>query len=138
MHWGQDMLRSEYNSIYGCYISDWKIFLTIQKHNLYPDVKKITNQRNKSKSSVKKKKITDLKTKNQNILGHLLQIDTIVLHLFGFKRYILTAIDKFGKIAFARIYRNHSTQSAADFLQRLNYLLNNEIINIQTDNESEF
>ena len=138
IHWGKEKLREEYNTLYKCDISDWKIFYTIQKHNLYPDVKKITSQRNKSKSSVKKKKITDLTTTNQNVLGHLLQIDTIVLHLFGLRRYILTAIDRFGKIAFARVYRNHSSQSAADFLQRLNYLLNNEIINIQTDNGSEF
>jgi len=48
---------------------------------------------------VPKKRITTLKRREQMALGHLVQVDTIALHLFGLKRYIITAIDIFGKIA---------------------------------------
>lgn len=60
------------------------------------------------------------------------------LHLEGVKRYVITAIDRYGKLAFARCYKNASSYSAADFLRRLNYLLDDQIVNIQTDNGSEF
>lgn len=138
IHYGKDKLRAEYNDIYKEDISGWKIHYTIQKHNLYPDPKKAAKIRVNRLKGLKKKRISDLKTRNENILGHLIQVDTIVLHLNGLKRYIITAIDKFGKLAFARCYRNPSSLSASDFLRRLNYLFDNEITNIQTDNGSEF
>jgi len=138
MFFGKLKLREEYRARYHMDISDWKIGYTIKKHNLFP------NRRNKDRiqkirlRSKNRKKITNLKKMNENILGFLFQIDTIVLHLEGVKRYIITAIDKFGKLAFAKCYKNASSYSAADFLRRLNYLLDNQIVNIQTDNGSEF
>jgi transposase InsO family protein len=138
MFYGKEKLRAEYNSVYDQDISAWKIWYTIKKHNLYPDVRKVEKHRAQIKRSQKRKKITELKKRNQNALGYLIQVDTIVIILFGLKRYILTAIDSCGKLAFARVYRNQSSYSAADFLRRLNFLLDNQIVNIQTDNGSEF
>ncbi len=138
MFYGKEKLRAEYNEVYGEDISSWKIWYTIKKHGLFPDPVKTGKIREKRKRSQKKKKITELKRKNQSILGYLIQIDTIVLHLFGLKRYILTAIDSFGKLAFARCYRTASSYSAADFLRRLTFLFDDQIVNIQTDNGSEF
>jgi transposase InsO family protein len=138
MFYGKDKLRDEYNEIYGEDISSWKIGYTIKKHDLYPDPKRTEKQRRKRELSQRKKRITELKKKNGQALGYLIQVDTIVLHLWGLKRYIFTAIDSLGKIAFARCYRNQSSYSAADFLQRLSFLLDGKISNIQTDNGSEF
>jgi len=138
MFYGKEKLRAEYNEIYGQDISDWKIWYTIKKHKLYPNPKKVEKHRLKIKRSINRKKITELEKKTKNQLGYLLQIDTIVVHTYGLKRYILTAIDTFGKIAFARTYRNQSSYSAADFLKRLMFLYDNEIVNIQTDNGAEF
>lgn len=138
LFYGKEKLRAEYNHLYHEDISNWKIYYTIRKHNLYPNPKQTSKLRIKLLKGRKKKRITDLKTRNQSILGHLIQVDTIVLHLFGLKRYILTAIDKYGKLAFARVYKNPSSFSASDFLRRLNYLLDDQITNIQTDNGSEF
>lgn len=135
---GKEKIRHEYNDRYGKDISCHKILYTIQKHKLYRHPIKIAKDNEKQKHRRKKRKIADLKTRNTNALGFLIQIDTIVLHLFGLKRYILTAIDKYGKIAFARTYKNHSSQSASDFLKRLNYLFDDQIVNIQTDHGSEF
>jgi len=138
MFYGKDKLKDEYKDQYGEDISTWKIWYTIKKHNLFPDPIKAEKIRTKREKNGKKKKITQLKKKVKNQLGYLLQIDTIVIHAFGLKRYILTAIDTFGKIAFARTYRNQSSYSAADFLKRLVFLYDNQIVNIQTDNGTEF
>ena len=68
----------------------------------------------------------------------LFHLDTIVIHWGSIKRYILTAIDHHGKIGYARMYSTKSSRSAKDFLFRLNYLINAQIANVQTDHGSEF
>ncbi len=66
-------------------------------------------------------------------------MDTLIIrNINGQRRYIITAIDKYSKLAYARMYNSHSSFCTQDFLIRLNYLLNNKIKNIQTDNGSEF
>lgn len=138
IHCGKEKLRAEYQRLYGADISAHKILYTIQKHQLYPRPARIVQARQKRSHNRKKRKIADLKIRNTNTLGFLVQLDTIVLHLDGVKRYILTAIDRYGKLAFARVYRSHSSYAAADFLDRLQFLLDDQIVNLQTDHGSEF
>lgn len=136
--YGKEKLRQEYLEIYKEDISCHKIYYTIRKHHLYRDKVRIQRARRRSALRINKQRISTLKKRNKQALGHLIQVDTIVLHLFGIKRYILTGIDKYGKLAYARCYRNQSSYSATDFLIRLNYLIDDQIVNIQTDNGSEF
>jgi transposase InsO family protein len=63
--------------------------------------------------------------------------DIIVIYWNGLKSYILTAVDHVSKLGYARMYKNKSSRSAADFLYRLRYLVNHPIVNLQTDNGSE-
>ena len=121
---------------YGHWISSWKIQRIIQKHKLYPNPSrtvKITRKRLKAK---KKERITKLQKKPHS--GFLLCLDAIELRRVDLKRYIFTGIDFFSKVAFARMYKNANSRNAADFLNRLQYLVNGNIENIQTDNGSEF
>ena len=74
----------------------------------------------------------------ENKLWFLLQLDTIVIYYGNLKRYILTAVDHSSKFGYARMYKSHSSKAAADFLYRLQYLINQQILNLQTDNGSEF
>lgn len=67
-----------------------------------------------------------------------LEIDTVVRHIDGIKRYTLTAIDVSGRFAYAHTYTNHSSDSARDFLKRLIQRAPFTITEIQTDNGSEF
>jgi transposase InsO family protein/transposase-like protein len=67
-----------------------------------------------------------------------LEIDSIIRHIDGTKRYTLTAIDVRGRFAYARTYTNHSSDSARDFLKRLLQRAPFVITEIQTDNGSEF
>lgn len=117
-------------------ISEWKVQCIIQSSGLYYNAKKQAKINKKRVKSQAKKRITELKLKPK--LGYLVCLDTIVRYWHGQKRYILTAIDKHTKIAFARMYHKHSSLSAEDFLLRLYYLLDGKIENIQTDNGSEF
>ena len=62
----------------------------------------------------------------------------IVIYWQGLKRYIFTAIDYYSKIALAYMYKSKSSLNAKDFLERLYYLFDGKIENLQTDNGSEF
>lgn len=117
-------------------ITDWKVQCIIEVSGLYYNAKKAQRIAKKRNKAVKKKRISELKKKPK--LGYLICIDTIVKHVNGKKRYIITAIDKYAKIAYARMYKNHSSLSAKDFLYRLHYVLDGNIEYIQTDNGTEF
>jgi transposase InsO family protein len=117
-------------------ISSWKIQCIIQAAGLYYAPQKQARINRKRSVTHTRKKITELKRKP--ISGFLLCLDTIVKYWQGQKRFILTAIDRHTKIAFARMYTSHSSASARDFLYRLHLLLDGKIENVQTDNGSEF
>jgi transposase InsO family protein len=117
-------------------MSAWKIQCIISASGLYYEPQKQARINQKRARSSARKKITELKRKPRS--GFLLCLDTVVRYYQGHKRYILTAIDRHTKIAFARMYTTHSSVSAQDFLHRLYLLLDGKIENVQTDNGSEF
>jgi transposase InsO family protein len=136
LRWGKMKIKHLYLKAYGEKISDWKVLRVIQKHNLYPDQIKAEKQRNKLKNATKRNRIQKLEMEDKH--WFLVHLDTIVIHWGSLKRYILTACDHHGKVAYARMYSTKSSRSAKDFLYRLHYLIDADIINIQTDNGSEF
>jgi len=85
--------------------------------------------REKARTKVKKKR----RPQKQG-----LEVDTIIRHIDGTKRYTLTAIDVAGRFAYAHTYTNHSSASARDFLKHLIQRAPFTITEIQTDNGSEF
>ena len=70
--------------------------------------------------------------------GGLVKADSIVRFTDGIKRYIVTAIDKENKFAFAYAYKNHSSDSATDFMKKFKSVAPLQLTHIQTDNGSEF
>ena len=138
LRYGKEKILRKYRKKYpeDNKISVWKVQCIIQISSLYYHPKKNQRTVNKRLKANKKKRISELKKKPKT--GYLLCLDTIVKHYNGSKRYIITAIDKHAKIAYARMYKNHSSASAKDFLEKLYYLLDGKIENIQTDNGSEF
>jgi len=119
-----------------CTISAWKIQCIIKAAGLYYAPARQARINRKRAVTRTRRKITELKRKP--VSGFLLCLDTVVRYWQGYKRYILTAIDRHTKIAFARMYTTHSSASARDFLYRLHLLLDGKIENVQTDNGSEF
>jgi transposase InsO family protein len=138
MHWGKKKLKKCYQRTYNTNISTWKIESVIRRFKLYPDHRKqvkIAVKRLKSRLKPKRR-IQELS--KENSLWFLLQLDGIVIYWNGLKRYIFTAVDHAGKLAFARMYNTKSSNNAADFLYRLRHFINEPINNLQTDNGSEF
>jgi len=117
-------------------ISQWKVQKVIERYRLYYHPAKQSRINRKRSRSVKRKRITDLRAKPTH--GFLLCFDTIVLYWMGRKRYIFTAIDKYAKVAFARMYTTKSSFNARDFLYRLHFLLDGKIENAGHDNGTEF
>jgi transposase InsO family protein len=67
-----------------------------------------------------------------------MELDTVIRHVDGKKRYVLTAVDVERRFAFARAYTSHSSATAADFLRQLLTVCPFGIGEVQTDNGSEF
>jgi len=135
--WGKKKLKIIYERTYGNVISTWKIERVIRKHKLYPDLafhKKLVKRR---KSQRKRVRIHTLDTTKYEP-GKLWHVDTITVDWYGTKRSILTGIEDKTKLAYARVYKNHSSRSAADFLKRLVYLSSGDISVVHSDNGSEF
>lgn len=136
IRWGKMKIQRLYSNTYNETISSWKVQYTIQKYKLYYHPHNNEKLQLKRKRSQNKKRITELN--KQPFPGYLIALDTIVIHWNGYKRYILTAIDTVSKIAFARMYTTKSSRNAADFLNRVFYLLDGGILNTINDNGSEF
>jgi len=138
MYYGKKKLKVLYEKKYREEISCWKIERVIRKHKLYPDRKRQEKIARKQAISRAKPKKRIFQLRKENKLWFLFQLDTIVIYWGSIKRYIITAVDHASKLGYARMYKNKSSKVAADFLYRLNYLVQHEMKNIQTDNGSEF
>jgi transposase InsO family protein len=136
LRWGKQKIATLYSQDFGEAISSWKVQKVIEQYHLYYHPIKQARINKKRALSLKRKKITELKTKPR--LGFLWCLDTVVLYGRGVKRYIFTGIDKYSKLAWARMYSTKSSFNARDFLLRLNYLSLGKIENLGHDNGSEF
>lgn len=133
-YWGKMKLKVLYEREYQEPMTSWYIQRVIEHYKLYPKKRK-KKKKTKRKTQVKKRISECAKVPKTGFLIHL---DTIVLHLSGTKRYILTAIDDHSKVAYARMYTSHASASAKDFFQRLYFLFDQQVVNVHTDNGSEF
>jgi transposase InsO family protein len=137
--WGKAKIQVLYRKAHGGTISQWKIQRVTTRHQCFPEparVEKRARKRQRSRAKGVKKRIQELALKEE---PHFLwQLDTVVRYIDGMKRYIFTAVDHVAKLGFARMYPTKSSQNAADFLRRLQFLTAGHIVNLQTDNGSEF
>jgi transposase InsO family protein len=92
----------------------------------------------KSKVITKRKKDRKPKELLIELPGDFVEIDTIVKFSNKIKRYIITAVDVHGRVAFAWCYNRAGSHNARDFLHKLELALPFAIKTIQTDNGSEF
>lgn len=142
MCYGKMKLRRLYERKYKEPISSWKIQYVITSRGLYRNEKKTARAATKRKRSraQQKKKLTELNDLRwyQKKAGYIICLDVVTVWWNGTKRYFFTAIDKYGKIAFAHMYTNKSSQSARDFLLRLLYLTDGKLPRVGHDNGGEF
>ena len=115
-----------------------RILNDMKRQKLLPDRKKLSffartgNLIERKPHKIKKK----LRSKGHE--GGLVKADSIVRFTNGIKRYIVTAIDREGKFAFAYAYKNHSSDSATDFMKKFKSVAPVSLTHVQTDNGSEF
>ena len=133
-YYGKMKIRELYLRVYGEPITSWYIQRVIEQYRLYEKKKRRTGKIRRNRQV--KKRISECEKRPRT--GFLLHLDTIVLHLSGTKRYIITAIDDHSKIAYARMYTSHASAPAKDFFLRLRFLLGGDVENVHTDNGSEF
>lgn len=132
IHWSKIKLSVVYKTEYGEPVSSWQFQRVIEEFHLYPKKKKRYSSRSKSKKQLIS---YDIRQKAEDLFS----VDTKILWIFGLKYYIITAIGHTGKLAYARAYRSHTSSTAADFLDRLEYLVGEDnLAVILTDNGSEF
>ncbi len=131
MHWGKEKLAVVYETDYGEKIASWQFQRMIETLKLYPPRKKNPYRGN----GAKKERITKA---IRNTGDCFFSLDSIILHDFGVRRYIITAVEHTTKIAYARVYPSHASAAAKDFLERLHYLMDGHIVFVLTDNGSEF
>ena len=144
MCYGKMKLKKLYEEKHGETISSWKIQYVIKDNKLFLNkgkVSKINRKRAKTRSKGKKKKTIELVSKlpkRKKKAGYIICLDTIEINWNGLKRFIFTAIDKYGKMAYARMYKTKSSKNGEDFLFRLYYLMNGQVPKVGHDNGSEF
>lgn len=136
LHWGKKKLKTLYKREFGEIVTTWKIECVIRKHQLFPRLEDKVKLDLKKKKAKEKRRIQGLVP--EDVPWNLVHIDTIVIYWGSEKRYILTAVDHYTRIGFARMYSTKSSRSAADFLKRLHALVQENLVNVHTDNGSEF
>ena len=92
----------------------------------------------KTKTIKKKPKLRKPDNLKVNYPGELVEIDTVVRFTNSLKRYIVTAVDTYGRPAFAWCYSRPTSDNARDFFQKLQIAMPFSTIAVQTDNGSEF
>lgn len=78
------------------------------------------------------------KLRSKGHAGALVKADSIVRFTNGIKRYVVTALDRETKFAFAYAYTSHSSKAAADFMSTFREVAPLTVTHVQTDNGSEF
>ena len=117
--------------------SESKIARIIKEKKIYHHRQKIGHN-GQIKIINKDKKLRKPQGLEVNEPGDLVEIDTVVRFVSGLKRYIITAIDTFGRPAFAYTYNRAGSANAKDFFQKLEEVMPFKIKTVQTDNGSEF
>ena len=117
--------------------SESKIGRIIKEKRIYHHRQKVSHF-GKIKIVNKRKKERKPKDFKAQESGDLIEIDTIVKFCYGFKRYIITAVDVKSRYSFAYCYKNHGSASTKDFFKKLEQVFPYQIKAVQTDNGSEF
>ena len=114
-----------------------RMLLDLKKKGRIPSYTRLSYYANtdtfREKTFIKRKKL-----RSKGHTGGLVKADSIIRFTNGIKRYVVTAIDKETKFAFAYAYKNHSSNATVDFMEKFKKVSPVSLTHIQTDNGSEF
>ena len=132
--YGKTKLKELLSRDEGIEVSESTIGRIIKKYKL-PKPPKKTKAKRSREPITRLRKPKDFKPKDP---GELVGLDTIVLNYFGFRFYVIVAIDWYSRVAIARCYSSPSSKNAADLLHRMQLVLGVQVRAVNTDNGSEF
>jgi Transposase and inactivated derivatives, IS30 family len=133
--WSKEKIAIYLEKEKGIKVSPSTIYRVLKSFGLIERTRSIKQQR-KKKYNVNKKRIkTGLKARAP---GEVIQIDLKHLTLRGVTYYQYTAIDKYSRLAFAKVYKNKTSRNTKLFIQEAMKYFGFSISKVQTDNGSEF
>lgn len=115
-----------------------RILNDLKKRGELPTFTRITLNGKTGRLMERKSRPIKAKLRSKGHTGGLVKADSIVRFTNGVKRYIITAMDKETKFAFAYACKTHSSQAAADFMKKFKTVAPLPLTHVQTDNGSEF
>lgn len=115
-----------------------RMLCDMKKRGQLPSLKKLSFYGKTGELIERKPKQSKAKLRSKGYQGGLVKADTVVRFTNGIKRYVLTAIDRETKFAFAYGYTSHGSQNAADFMRAFKGVAPLSLTHVQTDNGSEF
>lgn len=110
----------------------------LKQQGVLPDLVKVVISGRTGRLLERRPKPRKKKRRSKGHQGGLVKADTIVRFTDGIKRYVVTALDRETKFAFAYAYVSHSSKAAADFMAAFQKVSPVSITHVQTDNGSEF
>lgn len=110
----------------------------LKTKGILPRPKKLSFMGKTGRLIEQKPKRSKRKLRSKGYAGGLVKADTVVRFTNGIKRYVLTAIDRETKFAFAYGYASHGSQNTADFMSTFKDIAPISLTHVQTDNGSEF
>ena len=115
-----------------------RMLADLKKRGIMAEYKRLSLYGRTGRLMVRKPRNNRKKLRSKGHEGGLVKADTIVRFVNGIRRYIVTAIDRESKFAFAYAYSSHSSKPAADFMEQFKQVAPISLTHVQTDNGSEF
>lgn len=106
--------------------------------NRNPELHNVISQRLATRRKQQISRIKAAKELREKELGSLVQVDTKHLYVLGKRFYLFAAVDCKSRYGFVWAYRNISSTSAADFLNKVISAFPFKIQAVNTDNGSEY
>ena len=133
--WSKEKIARYLEIEKGIKVSPSTVYRVLKQTKL---IERIKNKRieKKNKKRANKKRIR--KGLKATFPGEVVQIDVKHLPQKGATYYQFTAIDKYTRLSYAKVYTTKSSRKAKEFLEEAREYFGFEIKKVQTDNGSEF
>ena len=133
--WSKEKISAFMKKYLSVKVSPSTVYRVLKRHGLIERTRKLKNNYKKKKQKGKKNRTR--RGLRADKPGTIL-IDVKYLYWCGKTFYQFTAIDKFTRIGFAKVYSTKSSRNGKRFFQELEEYLPFKIEKVQTDNGSEF